>query len=64
MAENTEVKRVLPDWFDIDGKVDRGEDLTALERFVYAFDIAEPEQSDAFRKGLLAVLREVKNEQL
>ena len=48
----------LPQWLDVDGKVARGEKLTAMEQFIYDFDIADPEQSDKFRKGLLAVLRE------
>ncbi len=48
----------LPEWLDVDGKVNRSEKLTAKEQFIYDFDIADPEHSDKFRKGLLAVLRE------
>jgi len=51
---------IIPDWFDVDSKVHEGIDLTALERFVYDYDIAEPEASDKFRKSLIDVLREAK----
>lgn len=47
----------LPTWADCQEKLDRGEELNHLERFIY--DCEDPAYDEKWRKQLLAAIRHV-----
>jgi hypothetical protein len=47
----------LPQWSDIDFKVDSGEDLTPLERFIY--DSEDPTYGEKWREQFVAAIRHI-----
>lgn len=46
---------ILPDWFDLSEKFDKGEPLTPMEQFLYDWEPAGHE-SDKFRESLLKII--------
>jgi hypothetical protein len=47
----------IPDFMSVSEKVEEGEDITPLEKFIYDYDIANENESFAFRNLLLEVLK-------
>lgn len=55
----------LPTYDEIVEKLEAGaapQDLTALERFIYYYDAADPEQSAIFMQNLRQVIEETRKE--
>ena len=48
----------IPDWFQVNLKIEAGDTTTALERFVYDNEPADRKQAIEFRKGLRDMLAE------
>jgi hypothetical protein len=49
----------LPDFFDISEKVDAGEKLTAIEKFLYEYDVAGQEENAIFRQDFVDALNQM-----
>ena len=58
ITSNTLLAVSLPDYMEISEKKDKGEKITALEQFLLDNEPADFEQSEAFRKGLLDIIRQ------